>query len=299
MQPYLAPYAPLNAYVAPARSRAELWRTLCGLLIAGIFGFLSVQAILVSLMASLGPERARSTVLGIATGSTPQGVTALLFCYVPLMAGLALGLGLMMRRGLGSLIGPLAASARNFLWVALPLCALWVALMPLSMMAGNVAPNLTLLQQAPWLPFVLIGLVVQTGTEELLFRGYLQQQLAARFAARWVWMGVPALLFGLAHYSTQQYGYMAILVVLFSALFGLAAADLTARTGNLGAAVGLHFANNVSAVLLVGLKGNFGGMALYNATVDPSDIAGALTFLAIDAVALVVSWLAARLILRV
>ncbi len=46
------------------------------------------------------------------------------------------------------------------------------------------------------LPLTLAGLVVQTGAEELLFRGYLTQQLAARFEARAIWMGVPALAFG-------------------------------------------------------------------------------------------------------
>ncbi len=299
MPPFRAPYLALNSFVAPARPRAELWRTLCGLAITAVFGFLAIQAVLISLVVSLGPVQARSTIGDVATGATPQGVVELLFLYLPLLLGLLLGLALMMRRGLFSLIGPPRTAIHNFLWTALPLCALWVILLPLSLLDGAVTAHLSFWQQLPWLPFAVVGLLLQTGTEEVMFRGYLQQQLAARFSSRLVWMAVPALLFGFAHYSSMQYGLVAGLVVLWSALFGLAAADLTARTGNLGAAIGLHFANNTSAILLVGISGNFGGLALYNAQVDPSDFTSGLMFLAIDTMTLAVSWLAARLILRV
>lgn len=299
MPPFQAPYLALNAFVAPARPKPELWRTLCGLLIAALFGFLAVQAILLSLVATLGPAGARTALYEMATGGSAKGVIALLFCYLAVTAGLALGLALMMRRGLPSLIGPPGPALGNFLWVALPLTGLWLLLMPLSAMSGSVTAHLSVWQQLPWLPLALLGLVVQTGTEELIFRGYLQQQLAARFKSRWVWMVLPSILFGMMHYSSQQYGAAALLVVAWSTLFGLAAADLTARTGNLGAAVGLHFANNASAVLMVGIKGNLGGLALYNVTVDPADLAGALTYLAIDTLALLIGWVSARLILRV
>ena len=48
---------------------------------------------------------------------------------------------------------------------------------------------------ATWLVFLipmLLGLLVQTGAEEIVFRGYLQQQLAARFVARWVSFVFPS-----------------------------------------------------------------------------------------------------------
>ncbi|MEO8244407.1 MAG: type II CAAX endopeptidase family protein [bacterium] len=299
MPPYQSPYAALNDFVAPARSKAQIWRILGGLLIAAAFGVLASQAILAVVVAALGRTDARSALLRLATGSTPAGVIELLFSYVPLAAGIALGLWLMSRRGLFSLIGPLGPAARNFLWVATPMTLLWLAVMPLSVQDGTVHQNLTVWQQLPWLPFAVLGLLIQTGTEELLFRGYLQQHLAARFRSRWVWMVLPALLFGLVHYSQQQFGYVAWAVVAWSALFGLVAADLTARTGNLGAAIGLHFANNASAVLMVGLADNLGGLALYTSSVDPSATAMPLLFLGLDAVTVVVGWGIARLILRV
>ena len=299
MPSFQSPYTAFNAYIAPAVPRSELWRILSGLVLAGFFGFVSLQAIMLSLLAILGPDEARNTAYEMATGATPMAVVALLFCYLPVTGGLALALALMMRRGLVSLIGPLWASSRNFARVALPLVLLWLVLLPLSTMDATVTTNLSLGQQLPWLPAALLGLVIQTGTEELIFRGYLQQSLAARFRSRWVWMVLPSLLFGLAHFSPQQYGALAWVVVAWTALFGLVAADLTARTGNLGAALGLHFANNVSAVLFLGMSGNIGGLALFNAAVDTSDPAQALPFLLGDALTLLVGWLAARLILRV
>ena len=217
----------------------------------------------------------------------------------PLTAGLALGLTLMMKRGLASLIGPVRPALLSFLWVALPLMALWAILLPLSVMSPDVTAHLTFWQQMPWLPLALLGLLVQTGTEELIFRGFLQQQLAARFPRPLVWMAVPAVLFGAFHFSPEQYGTSAWFVVIRAIFFGLAAADLTARTGNLGAAVGLHFANNPATLLLVGLGGRMDGLALYSTVLNLGDTWAQLPYLAVDTVSLLVGWLMARLILRV
>ena len=289
----------LTAFVAPALGRAEVWRTLLGLVIAAVAGFLALQVVMVGLIVAVGPGRARDIALGMARGTSPAGVVALLFVYLPVALGLALTLRLLMRRGLASLIGPPGPALRSFLWVGLPLTALWLLLMPLTTLTDGATPHLTVRQLAPWLPLALLGLFLQTGTEELIFRGYLQQQLAARFRSPLIWMGLPSVLFGLAHYSGAQYGAVALLVVVWSALFGLVTADLTARTGNLGAAVGVHFANNVSAILLVGLDGPLGGLALYTLPFDTGDVSGALVFLAFDCLTLLIGWLVARLILRV
>ena len=57
-----------------------------------------------------------------------------------------------------------------------------------------------------FLPLALLGVLVQTGAEELVFRGYVQSHLAARFGAPLVYMTVPSLLFGLAHYNPGELG---------------------------------------------------------------------------------------------
>jgi uncharacterized protein len=299
MNAFRAPYHLMADFVAPAAGRAEVWRTALGLISAVVAGFLALQVVLVGMVVSIGPERAQVVALDMAQGTSPAGVVALLYIYLPVILGLALTLRLLMRRGLATLIGPMGPAIRSFLWVGLPLAALWLMLLPLTTLTEGVRPHLTVWQQAPWLPLALVGLVLQTGAEELFFRGYLQQQLAARFRSPWVWMVLPSALFGLSHYSATQYGGVAVLVVIWSAVFGLVAADLTARTGNLGAAVGLHFANNLSAILLVGLDGTLGGLALYTLPFDPGNAGGALVYFAIDSLTLLIGWLVARLILRV
>ena len=104
---------------------------------------------------------------------------------------------------------------------------------------------------------------MQSAAEELAFRGFLMQSLAARFRSPVVWWLLPALLFGALHWNPAELGANAGLGVLASTVVGLALADVTARTGNLSAAIGLHFANNVMAMLVVALPSPVSGLALY------------------------------------
>lgn len=299
MPGFQPPYAAMTRFADPASGRAEVWRTICGLVLALVFGFLAIQVLTLGLIVVLGLQVAQGMDRALGNGGAALGVVVLLFLYAPIAAGLALSLRLLMRRGLVTLAGPVGDAVRCFLWVALPLVGLWTVLLPLSLLDDAAKVNLTLAQQLPWLPFALVGLLIQTGTEELIFRGYLQQQLAARFRQRWVWMVVPSLLFALAHYAPSQYGALSWVVVIWTLLFGLAAADLTARTGNLGAAIGLHFANNVAAVLLIGISGNVGGLALYTVELDTSGLSVNMIYLAMDGLSLLIGWLVARMILRV
>ena len=98
--------------------------------------------------------------------------------------------------------------------------------------------------------------------EELLFRGYLTQALAARFRSPLAWALVPSLAFGALHWDGAAYGADAWLAVAAATAVGLALADVTARTGNLSAAIGLHFANNVAALLVVAMPGPTAALAL-------------------------------------
>jgi membrane protease YdiL (CAAX protease family) len=121
---------------------------------------------------------------------------------------------------------------------------------------------------------MLIGvplLLLQVTSEELVFRGYLQQQLAARFDSRWIWYVLPSVLFGFLHYDTEIMGSNAWIVVAHTTIFGMIAADVTARTGNLGAAIGLHFANNLFALTIISLDGSLSGLGLYKTAFHVSD----------------------------
>ena len=298
MTPIPAPYQAMTALASAAAPRAQIWRTILGLILAAIIAVVLVVAVTVPVALVIGPAHLKSGLATVMNSNSPAGVIALLYSFLPLLVALFLATLILLRRGPASLTGPWGPFLRNFLKVGLPLLALWLALMPLSVRAPDVQQNITLAQQLPWLPAALLGLLIQTATEELLFRGYLQQQLAARFAARWIWMGLPVLLFGLAHFAPGQPALVTGLTMLWATCFGLAAADLTARTGNLGAGLALHFTNNIAAILLVGVAGNIGGLTLYQVTLRADDTATLLLYLALDGVSLLVGWLIARLILR-
>jgi DNA-directed RNA polymerase subunit RPC12/RpoP len=51
-----------------------------------------------------------------------------------------------------------------------------------------------------------VGVLIQTGAEEVLFRGYLQQQLAARFASPIAWMVLPSAIFALPALPARDHG---------------------------------------------------------------------------------------------
>ena len=297
------PYAALAGFAEPARSRAEAWRTALGLVLIGAAYVAAATAILGLLLRLLEPTVGRWAaarfVEAFVAGRTAAGLTLLLYSFVLMILPVAIVTRLLHRRPVSSLLGPVRRALRDAVRVALPILALSLVLMPLVVMSEDAGRRLGLAEWLVWLPLALPGLVFQVGAEELLFRGYLQQQLAARFRTPLAWMVLPSVVFGWLHFAPGEFGANAALVALWATLFGLMAADLTARTGTLGAAFGLHFATNFSSIFLVGLWGQLDGLALWNVVINLHDPGAVLPLLAVDLAALVVSWLLARLVLRV
>lgn len=106
------------------------------------------------------------------------------------------------------------------------------------------------------LPFALGATFVQTTGEEMYFRGFLQSTLAARFHSPLIWAVLPAIVFGLSHTLNAETLPEQIQIVFYTTIFGLFAADLTARSGTLGAAIGFHFAHNAVIFCLYGFEGS-------------------------------------------
>lgn len=107
-----------------------------------------------------------------------------------------------------------------------------------------------------FLPFALMGILVQSLAEEVFYRGYLHQQVAAMDARPWVWLLVPSLIFGLSHaLNDTSSAATAISYIVWTTAFGIACADLTARTGSIGAGWGLHVAVNIAALCIASQTG--------------------------------------------
>ncbi len=284
----------LESYVAPARRAPQIWRLLTGLsLITAVILLPILGAVALQLAApDLGAR------IAAILGDGPILTLVILFSFFPMALGPVLAAWLLHRRGPRSLIGPLRPAVRDFVTVV----ALVAVLMGLSFLlwpvgGDDLRPNLEPERWLVLLPLALLGLLIQTGAEEILFRGYLLQQLAARFRSPLAWMVLPSVAFGLLHYDPITMGNNSWLIVVATTLFGLIAADLTARTGTLGAAWGLHLANNAAALLVAAAAGPLDGLALWARTM-PQDAEAMRPLLLLDMAGLLVIWALARAVLR-
>ena len=289
-------YAAHETLIVPARPSAQLWRLGLGVGIA-VAAFLVMSFTYFNILAVIVTQTEWPRFAAeIDAGSTPRGVLSVLGAFGLFTLALMLVMNQLHRRRLRTLLGPPGKAARDFLRVGIALTALAVLLWLLPE-PGPMAPQpgLPPLRWAALLPLSLPLVFVQISAEELAFRGYLQSQLAARFSHPLVWMAFPALLFGALHYDPAVAGPNAAAFVLAAFLFGLVTADLTARSGTLGPALALHFANNLAALLITAPQGHNFGLALQLYPFAMDDAAARATWLPYDMLTLLCAWLAARL----
>ena len=289
-------YQAHETLVTPARPSAQLWRLGLGvgLLVACsvALGFTYFN-VLAELVTQDGwPQLAAE----IEHGTTPRGMMVILGYFGLLTLSLMLVINQLHHRRMRTLIGPPGKAFRDFLRVTIALSAfgvlLWLLPEP-EVMQPN--PGLPTLRWLALLPLSLPLVFLQISAEELAFRGYLQSQLAARFNSAWIWLVLPALAFGVMHYNPSTSGANAPVYVLSAFVFGLAAADLTARSGTLGPAMALHFAINFSALLITAPAGHNFGLALQIYGFSLDDISARATWLPYDMLVMLCAWLAARL----
>lgn len=283
-------YARFRPMIESASARPALWRVIAGLctvLAITVFWALGLFLLVAALTGG-----AASGLFGAA--DSPLATLVFLLLIVGLGLGTWVAGRLWQGRSLGDLIGRGARTLRDFVLTALVTWAiagaLWALTLPFS---DPLEQNLPFQQWLSWLPVALIAILLQTGSEEVLFRGYLQSQLAARFSATWVWLLVPSLLFGALHYLPGETMGPGLIYVASTTLFGVIAADLTARSGSIGAAWGLHFANNCLAILIIVYVGAASGLGLYSAgTIE--DALSLSPLLIVDVLVLVLLWLVIR-----
>jgi membrane protease YdiL (CAAX protease family) len=291
-------YRAHDRLTAPARSKSQLWRLFMGLvLVAGVF-LASYRFVEQTLVTFVGEERFAAFVGGQGA-SSPGAVLYILLSFGFVILGVAVALRVVHQRGLAGVLGPWALLRQQF-WSVLAIIALLygaLALLPPWDMGDPLERNLTLGTWLVLLPFGLMAILVQVSAEEILFRGYLQQQLAARFSSPLIWLAVPSALFGAGHYMPAA-GDLAMVIALWSGLFGLAMADLTARAGTLGPAIALHLANNAVAILVISMPDSLSGLALYHSPFDIGDDTMVRAWLPVEFMMILVCWLAARLAIR-
>lgn len=293
-------YAAHERLVAPGRAQSAIWRLFVGFAVIGFVAF-ALNSMLHAMLTSAAPgfwvaEFAKSD----GYGNAPLPMLILLGSFVFITVGVAAAARLLHQRGLAGIIGPWAETSQQFLRVSGILLVLAVVLSVLppygfeEPMVANLKPSVWLML----LPLSLLAVLIQAGTEEILFRGYVQQALAARFSNPLIWMVLPSVLFALGHYVPAEAGENAGLIALWAGVFGILMADLTARAGTLGPAIAVHLFNNAVALLIVSMPDSLNGLSLYTTPFTMSDQDLLQGWLIVDFAMMIVSWLAARLAIR-
>lgn len=286
--------APFDAYILPARFFPQVWRLIAGIgLVAVVYLGLNTLALAAVGLRS-GAEAVDTLLARLAVASTPATALILLASFLPMALGVGLACRLLHRRPALSLMGPARRILPDFLRGAGAVLAVYLPVLGLWGLVHDSQPNLPPGLWLALLPLSLGGIAIQTLAEELLFRGYLVQQLAARFARAAIWAGVPALAFAALHFDPGRMGDAAPLAVAVALLFAVMAIDLTRITGGLGAAWGAHFAINAVAIAGLATGPTLSGLAL-RATPYGADGAGGSVFLAAaELLPLMLAWLLLR-----
>ncbi len=270
MFPHLSPA--FQAFIAPAQARSEVWRTILGLVL--VFTLFLLTSLLLGIgTAFLGeyiePGLGASLMREVQKGRTIFATFAMLTLIATMIPALWLILRFLHKRPLRTLLGPTGRiDWRLWRGAAAIILALGVIDATTTFFTADLIQQMPLIKWLIWLAPALFILFLQTTAEEMVFRGYLQQQLAARFKSRWVWWVLPSAIFGLAHFNPTLFGNNAWIVVAITGLMGLILADVTARFGSLAPAMGLHFANNLVVMLFMNTPGQLSGMSFYLYSAD-------------------------------
>lgn len=272
--------------------RTGWWRALLGVALQGVFFVLLLPAVVAIPFAAWLGAHGRSSgqitdffsldpvtpgnlaYLNLAlAGAIPVTMLVTFLCHGRLRPGwIASVAGRLRWRWLAVCLG--------LSFLALLATLLVSALLPSTGDTGEVSGHLNDLTSTTR-DFALVILVLtplQAMGEEYLFRGYLTQAVGGLVHGRWAAVGVPALLFALAH------GSQSLPVFIDRLSFGLVAGVLVIVTGGLEAGIAMHVLNNF---LAFGLALLFGDMtSALNATggswwMLPTTLTQSLVYLAL------------------
>lgn len=289
--------------VAPLAPEAQLWKVLftAALVVAGQIIATSAVFFAFAYTISLFTDALyRFELLRVSALQSRDSVLAILLTFSGWILAVWLGLRFLHSRRIRDVASPggrmgLGHFARSTtFFFAFGLIA-FAATLPYMDYLPNLSPQIWIF----WLVPTLVAIFVQVYAEELVFRGYLQSMLAARFASPLIWIGIPTLLFGLLHLPTAlAFGENAWLVLAAPTLLGGIAAHLTARTGSISTATALHFANNAIGILVVSVPGPLGMLSLYTYPFDPMDVETVRPMIIMNLAFILLAYAAYHLVIR-
>jgi len=264
---------PFEQWVDLARARAQLWRTAVGIVLISLawFAWSMVLALGAVGMGLVKPE-AFQAMFGMADiPLTYLDTVMMLLVALATIWGFSIGVWavvkLLHKRQLDTVVAWNRRFSLSQFGAGCIIAAGYLTIsMAWSFASGN-APRRSELELETWLialgPIALV-VFFQAASEELVFRGYLPQQLAAKFASPVLWGFLPSVIFGLMHAAnspgSQTY---AMYYVAIATIMGLVMMAMVWRTGSLAAAIGFHFINNIGALTVAGADSGPSSLALF------------------------------------
>lgn len=233
----------MDSYLSHARrGRTAWWRYPLTIAAALVLATL-ITALLMLLLSVLGlpPRNFAQQLAQPSNPGTFFAVLALLFAS--LCAGLALAAFLIQRKKPADIIG-------QWRWrLFFTGAALWLAVqLILAAVDFAIAPDGFSLSRsgAPWLALWALGaLLIQTVTEEFIFRGFLTQAILLAVKKPLAAAGLSGLLFGAMHIPNG------LPQAINATWFGMICAYLAIRTGGIALTSGIHLANNYFGAVAV------------------------------------------------
>jgi len=266
----VAELQPFERWVEAARPKARLWRTVLSVIIVIAVWMMWTTAVLFAYALGVprwGNSDGRGAVENLMNGATPLATMTLLASFI----GLWFGVWLAMRVLHGQRFWTVVSPERKMRWrefgVGVAVIAVYTTLnLTFSFAAGLPLGQRSGLSLAEWAVIavpICVLVFLQASGEELLFRGYITQQLAARFRHPLIWGFLPSILFGLFHYSNGTFPEYSAYYTVATTLFALAATVSIWRTGSLSMAMGMHTANNVGSFLITGTDDSMNATQLW------------------------------------
>jgi len=236
-------------------------QTVFGIL-TGIGVALSVFS-LVKLFPMLSDPEANNLLMkGIGVSPTAYMLFLLVFPFS--LAALYLGQKFIHKRTLLSL----HTSAKKIRWSRgmQAFFITWIVLGSLTVIGhfSGLSPVNTNFDAGRFLIYALISLIflpMQSGTEEIIFRGYLNQGFAHILKNKWIAFIITSALFAAMHLSNPEATKGAedgILLLTMSSyfIFGFVACLMVWMDDGLESAIGFHAANNTFAAIFVNYEGS-------------------------------------------
>jgi membrane protease YdiL (CAAX protease family) len=249
-------------WFAPALAHNQLWRAVAGLIALHVIAMLwswgeDLAVLQAGALSGMDDAQLAALYDDMYVGETAPGLFLLLLNFGGLWLGTWIVLRVLHDRRLATLFGPSGRLKLHEFAAGAMIAAGFYGFGFVGILFGMDSPfDPSGIEFGTWLmllPPLAALTFLQAAGEEVVWRGYLTQQLAARFASPVAWWFVPSLLFGLTHFG---YSYISlefgIYYVCSTTLFGLAMTVTVVRTGGLAAAMGLHTGYNLIFSALAG-----------------------------------------------